>query len=468
MKHYHFIGIGGTGLSAIARVLLEQGQRVSGSDRVLSPLAAALRELGATVFVGHDAAHVQGADVVIRSSAVPEENVEVQAARAAGIPVLKRADFLGELMSDKVGLAVAGTHGKTTTTGMLAWVLSALGQDPTFILGGVLQNLGVNARAGQGPYFVIEADEYDRMFLGLRPRLAVVTNLEHDHPDCYPQFEDMLTAFEQFVSLLPDDGVLVACADNAGSRDLLQRTREAAPRRSVAYGLAAETVRGLGTDWALASNLEANSLGGLSFDLITSLRPQAGESLRVHLQVPGQHNVSNALAVLALSALLDLPLEDVARALQDFKGTGRRFEVRGTVQGITVVDDYAHHPTEIRATLQAARQRYPQGRIWAVWQPHTYSRTHALEEAFLQAFGDADKVIITEIYAAREPREAYSGADLAARMPHPDVRFMPTHAAASDWLLEALRPGDVLLVLTAGDAIEISQRVYQGLQERTA
>ncbi|MFO3798023.1 MAG: UDP-N-acetylmuramate--L-alanine ligase, partial [Anaerolineales bacterium] len=221
MPHVHFIGVGGSGLSAIARLLLESGYTVSGSDQVLSPLAEELQRLGAKVYLGHRAEQVQGADWVVRSSAIPDDNVEVQAARQAGLPVYKRADFLGRWMEGKTGIAVAGTHGKTTTTAMIAWMLTALGQDPTFIIGGVMRNLGVNAHAGRGETFVIEADEYDRMFLGLRPRIAVVTNIEHDHPDCYPKFTDMLMAFESFVDLLPADGTLIACAENAGTSHLM-------------------------------------------------------------------------------------------------------------------------------------------------------------------------------------------------------------------------------------------------------
>ncbi len=467
MTHYHFIGIGGTGLSAIARVLLEQGEQVSGSDRVLSPLAAALREAGAEVYIGHDAQNIRGADMVIRSSAVPDDNVEVEAALSAGVPVLKRADFLGSLMRDKVGLAVAGTHGKTTTSGMLSWVLYDLGLDPTFILGGVMQNLGVNARAGGGPHFVIEADEYDRMFLGLKPKIAFVTNVEHDHPDCYPTFMDMMNAFEQFVARLPFDGTLIACADDAGANAMINKARSLG-RRTIAYRLSLGGKTLASPEWLLGQNVRANEQGGVSLTVVSNVKPQLLRGKDVHLQVPGTHNALNAMAVIASALVMDLPLDDVIAALGRFKGMGRRFDVRGTVNGITVIDDYAHHPTEIQATLQAARQRYPVGRIWAVWQPHTYSRTHTLEAEFERAFQYADKVIVTDIYAAREPQENYTGANLVANMQYTDARYLPSFDAIVAYLLKSLEPGDVLLVLTAGNAIEISARVFAALQEQAA
>jgi UDP-N-acetylmuramate--alanine ligase len=354
MTRIHLIGIGGTGLSAIARVLLESGYAVTGSDRADSPFARDLRAAGVTVSIGHLPENVRGADVVVRSSAIPDDNPEVVAAREQGIPVLKRADFLGSLMEGKTGIAIAGTHGKTTTTSMIAWMLSALNEDPSFIVGGVLGNLGVNARAGKGSTFIIEADEYDRMFLGLKPFIEVVTNVEHDHPDCYPTPEDFQAAFVEFVRRLPADGTLIACGEDDGATQLLTEAKKLG-KRTVVYGDEAE-VR--------AEHLKPNNKGGFTFDAVVR-----GKLCVVALQVPGRHNVLNALAALTVASLLDLDLVDAARALSQFSGTGRRFEVRGEAGGVTVIDDYAHHPTEIRATLAAARDRYPGHRIWAVWQP---------------------------------------------------------------------------------------------------
>ncbi len=459
MTHYHLLGIGGSGLSAIARVLLEAGHTVSGCDRASSPLADALQADGAAVYLGHDPAHLDGVEVVIRSAAIPEENAEIQAALRRGVPVLKRQQFLGDWMADKIGLAVAGTHGKTTTSSMLAWVLHQLGADPTFIVGGVLQNLGVNARAGAGPHFVIEADEYDRMFLGLKPQLEIVTNLEHDHPDCYPTLADMEQAFADFVALLPAAGWLIACTDDAGASRLLQQA-EAAGKQTVAYGLTPPSKAA--AHWMQAQNLRPNAAGGLSFEAVSSLE---GRACTVHLQVPGRHNVQNALAVLSAIAILGLPLEAAARALGQFRGAGRRFEVRGQFGGVTLVDDYAHHPTEIRATLQAARQRYPQARLWAVWQPHTYSRLQTLAADFARAFSAADRVLVTEVYAARETAQAFTGADMAARIEHPAVAFAPSLAEAVQMLTLEVQPGDVVLVLSAGDAVQINEQLAQRLQE---
>ncbi len=460
MTHVHFIGIGGSGLSAIARVLLESGYTVSGSDRVLSPLAEELQRLGAKVYIGHRAEQVQGADWVVRSSAIPDDNVEVQAAQQAGIPVYKRADFLGHWMEGKIGIAVAGTHGKTTTTAMIAWMLTALGQDPTFIVGGVMRNLGVNARAGGGQAFVIEADEYDRMFLGLRPRIAVVTNVEHDHPDCYPTFVDMLQAFEAFVSLLPQNGTLIACAENPGASHLMTVAQRLG-RQTLAYSAEDHfTIRA--THWVLAREMKLNEHGGYTFRAETNF--SHGRSAQIALRVPGRHNVQNALAAWSVALVLGLPFKQAAEALEAFEGTGRRFEVRGEVKGITLIDDYAHHPTEIEATLEAARARYGQRRLWALWQPHTYSRTQALLPFFARAFYRADEVIVTEIYRAREAVQSFSAQEVVRQMRHPSVHFLPTLEEATDYLEQHLQPGDVLLVLSAGDADRVTEELLRRLQ----
>jgi len=463
MAKVHFIGIGGSGLSAIARLLLERGDTVTGSDRELSPFAAQLQKAGATVFVGHHPRYITGADWVVRSSAIPDDNPEVKAAVMANIPVYKRADFLGQLMADKTGIAVAGTHGKTTTTAMIAWVLTELGRDPSFIVGSSVKNLGVNAHAGSGNAFVIEADEYDRMFLGLKPRIEIITNLEHDHPDCYPTLEDMQAAFEAFVDLLPPDGTLVVCADDSGASGLVNRARTAG-KAVVGY-----TVQGEMTinspQWIQARTLKTNLMGGYSFYVTSSLTGTLS-SAKVDLQVPGVHNVRNALAAMTVVELLGLPAKSAARALSTFGGTGRRFELRGEANGVTVIDDYAHHPTEIAATLAAARVRYPGRRIWAVWQPHTYSRTQALFAEFSRAFKDADEVIVSEVYASREPIQEFTSAEVVSAMPHPSARYIASLRDIAQYLIKYLEPGDVLLVLSAGDADRVSADVLAGLRER--
>lgn len=451
--HIHFVGIGGAGLSAIARVLMQLGYQVSGSDRMASPMTRALAQEGAEVHIGHRPEQVDSADMVVVSSAVPQDNVEVQAARAQGIPVVKRADFLGDLMAGRLGVAVAGSHGKTTTTGMIATALLVAGQDPTFIVGGQIAHLGTNARAGRGP-FVIEADEYDRMFLGLRPTVAVVTNVEHDHPDCYPTFADFQAAFEAFARLVPAEGLLVVCADDPGARALGALLEPDV--QVVRYGLSEMA------HWR-AVDVQPNGAGGSDFVALT------GGTTRglVRLRVPGLHNVVNSLAVLAVADWLGLPWDAVTEALRTFRGMERRFEVKGVAAGVTVVDDYAHHPTEIRATLAAARTSYPGRCIWAVWQPHTYSRTRVLLDDFAAAFDDADHVVVTPIYAARESDDlGVSSADVVARMHHPDARTVAGLGEAAALLADKVSSGDVVLTLGAGDGYLIGEWLLERLRAK--
>jgi UDP-N-acetylmuramate--alanine ligase len=450
----HFIGIGGAGLSAIARVLMEMGYRVSGSDMIASALTAALEQEGATAYTGHRAEQVSGADLVVISSAVPPDNVERVAAQTLGIPVVKRADLLGEMMNGRTAVAVAGSHGKTTVSGMMATLLSVAGRDPTFIVGGEIAHLGTNARAGSGP-FVIEADEYDRTFLGLRPTIAVVTNVEHDHPDCYPTLDELQAAFEAFVGLLPQDGLLVVCADDPGAREL-GKGAQGAGRTVVWYGLAEEA------GWQ-AVDARANSAGGCDYVALVGGRSKG----LIRLRVPGIHNVVNSLAVLAVAERLGVPFATVAQALRTFRGMGRRFEIKGVADGVTVVDDYAHHPTEIRATLAAARDNYPGRRIWAVWQPHTYSRTKTLLDDFAAAFADAQHVLVTPIYAARESDDlGISSADVVARMAHADARVVADLNRAVQALAVGVQSGDVVLTLGAGDGYVIGERLLERLRKR--
>src|SRR5258706_1025479 len=463
MTHVHFIGIGGSGLSAIARLVLESGYEVTGSDRTLSPLAADLQKAGARVYLGHAAGNVAGADWVVRSSAIPDDNLEVSTALGLRIPVYKRADFLGRLMEDKIGIAVAGTHGKTTTSAMIAWILFQIGQDPSFIIGGVLNNLGTNARAGKGEAFVIEADEYDRMFLGLKPRFAVVTNIEHDHPDCYPTPADFRAAFVEFARLVPAGGALLACAEDMGAIELAAEARRMG-KRVIGYRIAGNDKTESG-EWVLAQSLMANSHGGFTFNALIRVGATPTSLQVVQLQLPGLHNVRNALAALTVIALMGLPLREAAKALSGFSGTGRRFELKGQVNGITIIDDYAHHPTEIRATLDAARARYPASRIWAVWQPHTYSRTRTLFDEFALAFGEADEVVVSEVYAARELKEDFSAEKVVMAMRRSSAYFIPELSDISNYLVSHLKPGDVMIVLSAGDADRVSADVLARLQK---
>ena len=469
-KSVHFIGIGGTGLSAIARVLLESGYHVTGSDRTLSPLAKALEAEGVRVVIGHRAENIEGAQVVVRSSAVPDDNVEVLAARAQGIPVIKRGEFLSSLMSEHYGIAVAGTHGKTTTTAMIAWMLTFLRQEPTFIAGGVLNNLGTNAHAGKGSAFVIEADEYDHMFLGLKPKLAVITNIEHDHPDCYPTEDDFFRAFDEFASQVGNDGTLLVCTNDHGATRL---GRIARVRGQRVFSYAIRDSKNSSSDQPAdyeADTLTPNQFGGMSFDARCTL---TGNPFELHpainLGVPGRHNVQNALATLAVAHQMKLSVEEASKAISEFRGTGRRFEVRGEVNGVTIIDDYAHHPTEIRVTLSAARMRYPKSKLWVVWQPHTYSRTRLLFNDFVAAFEQADHVVVTDIYAAREkqPEDGFSSQQVVAAMTYPEAIFIPDFSQIATYLIDRLEPGDVLMVLSAGDADQISTRVLASLKERS-
>jgi len=458
MEHIHFIGIGGTGLSAIARVLLEQGLQVSGSDLNPSPLFESVRQAGGSVFLGHQAGNIQGADLVIRSSAIADDNPEVQAALAAGIPVLKRSEFLGRLTAGKKVVAVAGSHGKTTTTSMVVWILSDLGLDPSFIVGGVVSNLNTNARAGSGSYFVIEADEYDYMFLGLRPNFAAVTNVEHDHPDIFPTPDSFAEAFRRFVSNLEPDGTLILCGENPGARALGDVLKSG--QKLKIYGLE-------NPDWDYSAHcVRVNPAIGMDFEL--RIVDQDGETrLPVSLQVPGEHNVLNALAAFALADSLEIDREKIVRALGKFSGSGRRFEIRGEIDDVLLVDDYGHHPTEILATLSAARSAYPDRYIRAVWQPHTYSRTTTLFNDFAKAFRDADQVLVLDVYEAREEKPGdFQISGLVNAIQHENVLYLRSNDLAAAYLEDELRAGDMLLIFTAGDAIEINDRVERTLLDR--
>ncbi len=454
MKHIHLIGIGGTGLSAIARVLLESGYEVSGSDRSPSPLSEALVADGVKVVIGHNPRNIRGADLVVRSSAIADDNPEVVAATKAGIPVLKRSEFLDQMLSDKLSIAVAGTHGKTTTTAMIAWMLVKLDQDPSYIVGGVLKNLNRNAHSGKGPIFVIEADEYDRMFLGIKPKLLVVTNIEHDHPDCFPTPEKYYEAFLDFTAQLEESGTILGFGDNPGSARLIADASKRG-QMTFTYGLDPSN------DYQ-GRNLAINAMG--CFDLEVCYHNSLLGKLQ--LQVAGEHNACNAISAAAIAHQLGLPLEGAFTALRGFRGTSRRFDVLGEADGITVIDDYAHHPTEIRATLAAARAKYPARRIWAVWQPHTFSRTRTLQQDFVDSFADADQAIITAIYAARETQSDFTAEQLVRSIKHPAARYAATLEEATGYLLKNLQPGDVLIVLSAGDADQVSSNVLTALQER--
>lgn len=456
-EHVHFIGIGGTGISAIARLMLEEGYFVSGSDRALTPLASSLQDAGVKIFIGHDPNNISGAHWVIRSSAIPDDNPEVLSARSRGIPVYKRSDFLGRLMQPpKIGVAVAGTHGKTTTTAMIAFILLKLGLDPSYIIGANLLQ-GNNAHAGNGQAFVIEADEYDRMFLGLRPTIAVITNIEHDHPDIYPTQSDYVSAFEQFSQLVPNHGALIADGTNPGVQRLISNPSLLSTRK-VIYGI--DPTPEAANERIIGSPLKNDSTDIFSYN-VQALIDNRSTTLTLRLRVPGIHNFKNALAALAACALLGVPLEDAANALFEFTGTDRRFNIYTLSSGVTIINDYAHHPTEIQATLNAAHQKFPNSRVWAIWQPHTYSRTKTLLQDFSKSFSIADRVIISKIYASREAQQAFSSAQVVEQMRHPAVEYIPELDEITETLQQLIRPGDVIVVMSAGDADQIVHNLIE-------
>lgn len=452
--HIHLVGIGGAGISAIARMLVERGYRVSGSDLQESEFSAELRKLGATIYISHKAEQIAGAEVLVISSAIPPTNPEVVAAHSMGIPVLKRFDFLRELMVDQIGIAIAGTHGKTTTTSMVAQILLDANYDPSIIVGGIMPGLGTNARAGMGDYFIIEADEYDNMFLGLRPEVAIINNIEHDHPDIFESDEAYRAAFRTFAQQLPAHGRLVANSDDECVTQLIDSLD----------GLFEIYTFGLGADASLrAEQIRPNPIGGSDFivmedDNLVGL---------ARLRVPGEHNVRNALAAIAVALDVGIDFSDIQHTLAEFGGVGRRFQEIGNVGGVTVIDDYAHHPTEIQVTLAAAKQRYPARTIWAVWQPHTYTRTKLHFDKFVNSFADADKAIILDIYRSRE-RDTLGlhASQIVEQMDHPYARYLGSNSSAADYILDRIRPDDVILTLGAGDGNEVGELVLAGLKAR--
>ncbi len=450
----HFIGIGGIGTSALARVLAHWGYRVTGSDANASPLTATLAAEGIGVTVGHRAEAVQGADLVVYTAAVREENPELAAAHAAGIPTVKRAALLGLIANARAALAVAGTHGKSTTSAMLAKICMEAGRDPSFFVGAILHEYGTNARPGSGDLVVVEADEYDRSFLQLFPQVAIVTTLEHDHPDIYPTYEEMFAAYQEFLAQVRPGGVIVLSADDPGCVALARALTLAAGVRVETYG------RTAGATWRIVPTNAGDAV--VTKDQIVAT---------LQLQVAGEHNRTNALGALVVAAAVGIAPTTAAAALAGFTGIGRRFEWKGEVQGITVIDDYAHHPTEVAVNIRAARERFPNQPIWVVFQPHTYSRTKLLLAEFAAALAEADRVLVLDIYAARETDTLGVGADdLVALLPEPATVLRaarPAEAAAR--LIEQHRAGQlfagtVVLTLGAGDVTEVGAMVLDDLQ----
>jgi UDP-N-acetylmuramate--alanine ligase len=461
----HFIGIGGIGMSGIAEILLTMGYAVSGSDLRRSAVTERLAGMGATIYQGHAAANAAACDVVVTSSAVPANNPEVLEARARKIPVIQRAEMLAELMRLKYGIAVAGMHGKTTTTSMIAAVLGAGGGegnlDPTVVVGGRVDALGSNARLGSSQYLVAEADESDRSFLKLSPVLAVVTNLDREHMDCYRDMADVEGAFVEFMDRVPFYGATTACVDNALLRGVLERVR----RRVYTYG------ESEGADFRL--QLLEKPAGGPREDFghwrfEVNCRGVVLGPFTLH--VPGRHNVLNATAAIAIGVQLGVSPEGIAAGLASFRGVDRRFQIRGVARGVTVVDDYGHHPTEILATLRAARDA-GYTRVHVLFQPHRYTRTRDLEPEFARAFADADTVRVLDIYAASEqPIPGVDAAGLVEAIQRTGtvgggVEYAETMAAGVEALAQAAREGDVILTLGAGSVSQAGAMLLQALTQ---
>jgi UDP-N-acetylmuramate--alanine ligase len=444
----HFVGVGGAGMSAIAKVLLERSVLVTGSDLKRSRAASMLEAMGATVDIGHRADQVDGADIVVISSAIPDTNPEVVRARELGLPVIARGDALAELLAGSRSIVVAGTHGKTTTTSMVVSVLLSAGLDPTYLVGAGLNDVGTNARSGRDDIVVAESDESDGSFLRLEPYIGIVTNIEVDHFDYWESVDALRDAFKSFLHATRPDGAVVLPIEEGG---LIEELR-AADRRVITFGADGDTAA---TDVVIGPD-------GISFTLTVP-----GGSAEASLAVPGLHNVSNALAAAAACSVVGLDAAAIARGLAGFRGVERRFQIRGRSAGVTVVDDYAHHPTEVKATLAAARPG-PWERVVAVFQPHRYTRTAAFFEEFGAAFADADRIVITDVYGAgEEPVPGVSGKLIAdsvcEHLPGRSVVYMPHRGDLVAYLVKSSRPGDVLLTLGAGDVNSVGEELLTRL-----
>jgi UDP-N-acetylmuramate--alanine ligase len=480
IQRIHFVGIGGIGMSGIAEVLLNLGYKVSGSDLKSSAVTQRLAGLGAQTFEGHLAENIIGAEVVVTSSAISPENPEVTEAHKLHIPVIQRAEMLAELMRLKYGIAIAGMHGKTTTTSMVAAVLAAGGLDPTVVVGGRVDALGSNARLGKSQYLVAEADESDRSFLKLSPILSVVTNIDREHMDCYRNMRDVKKTFLEFMDRVPFYGMIVACNDDPLLRRLLPQVQ----RRTVTYG----TKRG--SDFLIrVMDSSKRSQNPPPFDDLRagSVSPNTGETRVGHplnrffvryrdndlgeftLHVPGLHNVLNATAAIAVGVGLDVDVEAIRSALDQFRGVDRRFQLRGRAAGVSVIDDYGHHPTEIKATLAAARQ-CGFGKVHVIFQPHRYTRTRDLIEEFTTAFADADSLFVLDIYAASEkPIEGITGEILAQRIREKSgksIEYVSSFADAVNSAARAAQDGDMVLTLGAGSVSQLGPMILERLKER--
>ncbi|MCF6157583.1 MAG: UDP-N-acetylmuramate--L-alanine ligase [wastewater metagenome] len=442
----YFIGIGGIGMSAVARILIHEGCVVTGSDVSASSLISTLEKMGARINIKQDGSFMTPkTDMVVISAAISEDNPELKTARQMGIKVVKYSQILGSLMKEKRGIAISGTHGKTTTSAMISTIVKTAGLDPTFVIGGEVPDIGGNAHLGKGNLFVAEACEYDRSFLNLNPQIGVITNIEEDHLDYYEDIEKIITAFGDFASLISEDGLLVVNNNDANIALAVRRARSGVET----YSLNKES------DW----RGEIFSAGaGINRFRVFKRNELFGE---FSLKVPGSHNVFNALAAIAVCTHIGVEKEVIQTALASFSGASRRFQIISTENDITVIDDYAHHPTEVRVTLKAARELYPRKKIWCVFQPHQYSRTRYLLRGFSQSFEDADKVIFTDIYAARdsEYEVAATGSGMLCKetcRAGTDAQYIPHLPAVVDTLSSEVAPGDVVITMGAGDVWKVA------------
>ncbi len=452
-KRFHFVGIGGVGMSGIAEILLNEGHDVSGSDRQASEITDYLESCGATIHIGHKAEYVQAVDYLVYSSAIDHDNPELTTARRLGIPAVRRAEMLAQIVNRRFNLAVAGTHGKTTTSALLSHILIEAGIDPTVIVGGKLQNLKTNARLGGSNYVVTEADEYDRSFLTLFPRLAIVTSLDADHLDIYKDMDDIRQTFLQFMNQTPYDGLVIGNGDDPQLRSLLKGVHSTV----ITYGLA-QDMDVYATDITILSSATEFRVHEMGRDLG-----------KVRIQLPGIHNVKNALAAFAAARAIGVSVDDIRRALPSFDGVGRRFEIRYRSGQTTVVDDYAHHPAEIEAVLNAAKQNTA-GNVTAVFQPHLYSRTRDFFGEFARALSSAELVVVSGIYPAREkPINGVSGEMIVRELcnaGHKNAFYVEDKMEIPEFLMSRIEPGDWIIAMGAGDIWQMLDDLIEGLKRR--
>lgn len=455
-KTYHFIGIGGIGMSAIAKVLLQQGVKVVGSDVARSRQVQMLEDLGATVKIGHDARNIAGADAIVVSSAISINNPEVKAAIRRGLPILHRSEMLAGLMREKKGIAISGTHGKTTTTSMVSLMVEMAGMDPTILIGGEIEQIKSNAKLGTGEYLIAEADESDGSLVRLNPEIAVVTNIEADHMDYYSDISEIRSTFSKFVSRLPASGLAIMCTDDANVK-MLSKQYEG---RKVTYGL---------TNGAMlkAIKMDFNEMGS-SFTVIN----RGLEIGQFRLNIPGMYNIYNSLAAIAVGMELGIDMGTMQKSLAEFSGAKRRFQVLHGSSAMTVVDDYAHHPTEIMATLSAARKVHGEGRIISVFQPHRYTRTKFFFDLYGQSFFNSDHVIVTDVYAAgEEPIAKISGELVAASLRkygHQEVTYIPSISDVKNYILKIAGPNDFVITLGAGDVWKVAHSLSEHVKAKSA